>query len=71
VKDWQPTSILGAIPLGGRLFRWLDRGVETPHRYGIQCPRRQKKQVFRAQHVMRHVLLEPSSHSVALKGGLG
>jgi hypothetical protein len=45
VKDWQPTPSLGAIPVGGRLFCWRDRGMEILHRLGIARPSGWQEQV--------------------------
>jgi hypothetical protein len=45
VKDWQPTPDLGTIPVGGRLFCWWDRGMETSHRCSMAYPRKRQEQV--------------------------
>ena len=46
MNDQQPTPILGAIPVGGRLSCWLDRGMQILYRCGVVCFRKRQKQIL-------------------------
>ena len=59
MNDQQPTSIRGAIPVGGRLFcqvGWercppIGTQMGILHIFGIVCPRKRQKRVLHTQHV--------------------